>query len=243
MRKIGLATILVLAIGVAVQAQTQNCTCLSTPFTPNPPCFKECGLNLLESVSVEQLRSMLGTSSSTAAKVIAQRNKGARTLEDYQAVLTPEEFSTLVTKMNSLRPDQLREIQGTRSEELTPNPREPGIRPLPNDLPITDSAEVKPDKPDTVKGAMGAATLGGGSGPAGGGGGRPAAMPTSKPASYSNSTGYYCAKNSKGRWHWQLQIDDKHIIAKSAETFGTEQECLENIQLVKASSGAPILKR
>jgi hypothetical protein len=119
MRKMGLATMLFLVTATAVAAQGQ-CQCLSTPFTPDPPCFNQCAVNLLETASLAQLQTMLGMSRDTAAKIVSRRNRGGvRSLEAYREVLAPEEFRVLGARINSLSSYELREFGNFRRHEVT----------------------------------------------------------------------------------------------------------------------------
>ena len=53
---------------------------------------------------------------------------------------------------------------------------------------------------------------------------------------------YHYYKDSKGEWRWRLKAGNGRIIADSGEGYASEQECLADIDRVKASSAATVLK-
>jgi len=52
---------------------------------------------------------------------------------------------------------------------------------------------------------------------------------------------YY--KDAKGEWRWRLKASNGRIIADSAEGYTTERECLVDIERVKGSKDAPVVKK
>jgi len=53
---------------------------------------------------------------------------------------------------------------------------------------------------------------------------------------------YVYYKDHKGEWRWRLKASNGRIIADSGEGYRSEQECLEDIDRVKASKDAPVRK-
>ena len=53
---------------------------------------------------------------------------------------------------------------------------------------------------------------------------------------------YYIYKDSASEWRWQLKASNGKIIADSGEGYRNRQDCLSGIELVKASTQAPILE-
>ena len=53
---------------------------------------------------------------------------------------------------------------------------------------------------------------------------------------------YHYYKDSKGEWRWRLKASNGRIIADSGEGYASEQECLADIDRVKASSTATVTK-
>lgn len=51
---------------------------------------------------------------------------------------------------------------------------------------------------------------------------------------------YY--KDSKGEWRWRLKAGSGRILADSGEGYKREQECRDDIDRVKASAKAPVVK-
>ena len=51
---------------------------------------------------------------------------------------------------------------------------------------------------------------------------------------------YYYFKDHKGEWRWHLKAANGRIIADSGEGHNDEQECLDDIERVKGSAGAPV---
>src|SRR6266550_3573904 len=52
---------------------------------------------------------------------------------------------------------------------------------------------------------------------------------------------YHYYKDSKGEWRWRLKAANGRIIADSGEGYKNEQECLADIDRVKASSDAKVV--
>lgn len=53
---------------------------------------------------------------------------------------------------------------------------------------------------------------------------------------------YYYWKDAAGEWRWHLKAANNRIIASSSEGYRYEADCLAAIELVKASSSAPVKK-
>jgi uncharacterized protein len=53
---------------------------------------------------------------------------------------------------------------------------------------------------------------------------------------------YYYYKDSKGEWRWRLKTSNGRILADSGEGYKKEQECLDDIDRVKASKDATVEK-
>jgi uncharacterized protein YegP (UPF0339 family) len=49
-------------------------------------------------------------------------------------------------------------------------------------------------------------------------------------------------KDSSGQWRWSLKATNNKIIATSGESFYNESDCRSAIELVKASSTAPVIR-
>lgn len=53
---------------------------------------------------------------------------------------------------------------------------------------------------------------------------------------------YQMYKDVGGQWRWRLLAANNRIIANSGEGYWNEGDCLSAINLVKASSTAPVYK-
>ena len=53
---------------------------------------------------------------------------------------------------------------------------------------------------------------------------------------------YHYYKDARGEWRWRLKAVNGRIIADSAEGYKTESECLDDIDRVKASVSAKVVK-
>jgi uncharacterized protein YegP (UPF0339 family) len=51
---------------------------------------------------------------------------------------------------------------------------------------------------------------------------------------------YFYYKDDQGKWRWHLQTANGRIIADSGEGYKQEQECLDDIERVKASRYTPV---
>jgi len=51
---------------------------------------------------------------------------------------------------------------------------------------------------------------------------------------------YYYFKDTAGEWRWHLKAANGRIIADSAEGYKNKQDCLDDIDRVKASKDAPV---
>jgi len=54
---------------------------------------------------------------------------------------------------------------------------------------------------------------------------------------------YYYFKDDKGEWRWLLKASNGRAIAASGEAYEDEDDCLYDIQLVKASSSCLVKKQ
>ena len=54
---------------------------------------------------------------------------------------------------------------------------------------------------------------------------------------------YIYYKDAKDEWRWRLKAANGRIIADSGEGYTTEHECLADIDRVKNSSDAPVVKK
>ena len=53
---------------------------------------------------------------------------------------------------------------------------------------------------------------------------------------------YELYKDAQGQWRWRLKATNGRTIADSGEAYFNEQDCRAGIDLVKGSSGAPVVK-
>jgi uncharacterized protein YegP (UPF0339 family) len=53
---------------------------------------------------------------------------------------------------------------------------------------------------------------------------------------------YYYYKDAQGEWRWRLKASNGRILADSGEGYKNEQDCKDDIDRVKASAGAPVVK-
>ena len=54
---------------------------------------------------------------------------------------------------------------------------------------------------------------------------------------------YIYYKDSKGERRWRLKASNGRTLADSGEGYTTEHECLADIDRVKASKDAPVVKK
>ena len=54
---------------------------------------------------------------------------------------------------------------------------------------------------------------------------------------------YIYYKDHKNEWRWRLVASNGRIIADSAEGYENESECKKDIDRVKASADAPIVRK
>ena len=57
------------------------------------------------------------------------------------------------------------------------------------------------------------------------------------------SLSYFYHQDEKGEWHWRLKTSSGRILANSSEGYKNEQECLDDIDRVKASKDARVEKQ
>jgi uncharacterized protein YegP (UPF0339 family) len=53
---------------------------------------------------------------------------------------------------------------------------------------------------------------------------------------------FHIYKDSAGEWRWRLKSANGRIIADSGEGYSSEQACRDDIDRVKDSKDAPIVK-
>lgn len=53
----------------------------------------------------------------------------------------------------------------------------------------------------------------------------------------------YYYKDGKGELRWRLKAANGRIIADSGEGYKNEQDCRDDIDRVKASASAPVVKK
>ncbi|MEP6819414.1 MAG: YegP family protein [bacterium] len=53
---------------------------------------------------------------------------------------------------------------------------------------------------------------------------------------------YHYYKDSKGEWRWRLKSSNGRILGDSGESYKNEQECLDDIERVKATATAKVVK-
>ncbi len=53
---------------------------------------------------------------------------------------------------------------------------------------------------------------------------------------------YHYYKDSKGEWRWRLKSSNGRILADLGKGYSSEQACLDDIDPVKASSDAKVVK-
>ncbi len=51
---------------------------------------------------------------------------------------------------------------------------------------------------------------------------------------------YHVYKDAAGEWRWRLLAANNRNIANSGESYADKRDCLAAIELVKASSNAPV---
>jgi len=54
---------------------------------------------------------------------------------------------------------------------------------------------------------------------------------------------YYYFKDPQGEWRWLLKASNGRSIAASGEPYEDEEDCLYDIELVKASSSCVVKKQ
>jgi hypothetical protein len=118
MKKIALATIF-LAIMTSVVAQDPKCDCTITPFKPSPPCLSHCCTKVLSTSTTEELELILGVQREVAKRIVDWKDREkAKTLDDFEKVLTPKEIKELSGKINSLSEPQLEYFTKSSTERI-----------------------------------------------------------------------------------------------------------------------------
>jgi uncharacterized protein YegP (UPF0339 family) len=54
---------------------------------------------------------------------------------------------------------------------------------------------------------------------------------------------YVYYQDAKGEWRWRLVAANGRIIADSGEGYKDDHDCLEDIDRVKKSANAPVVKK
>jgi uncharacterized protein YegP (UPF0339 family) len=52
---------------------------------------------------------------------------------------------------------------------------------------------------------------------------------------------YHVYKDSSGEWRWRLKAANGKVLADSGEGYSSKQACKDGIDLVKASTNAPVV--
>ena len=53
---------------------------------------------------------------------------------------------------------------------------------------------------------------------------------------------YVYYQDQKGEWRWRLKAANGKIVADSAESYTTKQECRDDIELVKKAATSPVVE-
>jgi uncharacterized protein YegP (UPF0339 family) len=53
---------------------------------------------------------------------------------------------------------------------------------------------------------------------------------------------YHVYKDSDGEWRWRLLAANNRNIANSGQGYRNKQDCLDAVELVKGSRGAPVIE-
>jgi len=53
---------------------------------------------------------------------------------------------------------------------------------------------------------------------------------------------YYYGKDARDEWRWQLQADNRKVIAVSGVGYNHARDCVAAIELVKSSKDAEVTK-
>jgi hypothetical protein len=78
------------------------------PFKPSPPCLDICCTRVLTTSTFEELELILGVQRETARRIVEWKGREkAKTLEDFEKILSSEEIKNLSGKINSLSEGQL----------------------------------------------------------------------------------------------------------------------------------------
>ena len=110
MKKLFTACLVLLAF--ASVASAQECKCEKTPFAPTPPCFEVCASTLLRALDLVELQLLFDLSRESAQRIDEMNRDKSRewepTLREYREMVTPDEFSKCLEKINKLTEDQLK---------------------------------------------------------------------------------------------------------------------------------------
>jgi hypothetical protein len=108
MRSIAMTVILLALTGASAFAQDPKCNCTIVPFKPSPPCLDICCTRVLTTSTFEELELILGVQRETARRIVEWKGREkAKTLEDFEKILSSEEIKNLSGKINSLSEGQL----------------------------------------------------------------------------------------------------------------------------------------
>lgn len=101
-------SIFFLAMSSLVFAQEPKCDCTITPFKPSPPCLSHCCAKVLATSTREELELILGLQREEADRIVNwEGRERAKTLKDFEKILSPKEIRSLSGKINSLNESQL----------------------------------------------------------------------------------------------------------------------------------------
>ena len=53
---------------------------------------------------------------------------------------------------------------------------------------------------------------------------------------------YYYGEDADGTWRWRLEGADRRVLARSAQGYATESDCVDAITLVRSSRDAAVQK-
>jgi uncharacterized protein YegP (UPF0339 family) len=219
----------------------QSCNCTICPYQPSPPCFDVCVTRLLANTNLDELIYIVGVKEETARRIVGwEKRSTATTLEDYQEIIPPADLKVLADRANSLNFHQLNYLNRDRSvleDTRLPQMEDPGAEPMTPGEGIKSTQNSEGGTSTTTMG--GSRNAGGVIGAIAGGGGRPlAAKPTRGQARIS----YYYYRDRNNEWRWRLKSAGGPTLAISAQSYKSEQECLNAIERVKASSTTKVVK-
>ena len=94
----------------------EDCDCTIFPFKPNPPCFDVCtahALSKLRESNIDSVVNLLGLDTVEAAKIMEMNTQAyvPQTLDDYKAVLSPEQFVNVKSAFQDLNQRDFEELK------------------------------------------------------------------------------------------------------------------------------------